>query len=254
MSSETTHRRDRWLIWAIAGIAFIAAVLAFIMTSPREKPDKLVWMTPAQLTQTLKPGKLTRLKYKIMRCPGPWRWFTSHKKQVSIETSVVAIPRGSALPTARESGRTNLEGELVWIVGPEELKKVKDALSAAPGKDTRTVMHLTTLDGMQCGISSGNTLNRTSAFCGTIGQMVAKIEHGAFKLVVDVTSTEEAPPKLISATGVQTNISIACRAIVPNDGALIVTDTNRGISGTNYCMIISCAAVDSAGNPIKLEK
>src|SRR5262245_1548041 len=115
MSSETTHRRKRRLIWAIAGIAFIAAVLTVVLSFPRESPEKLVWMTPAQMTQTLKQGRWTLLKYKIMRWPGPWRWFTSHKRQISIETRVLNIPHGATLPIPQsELCHTNAKGEVAW--------------------------------------------------------------------------------------------------------------------------------------------
>jgi hypothetical protein len=107
---------------------------------------------------------------------------------------------------------------------------------------------------MQASIASGNTPAGTSAFCGTTAQLLAKIERGAFKLFVEANSSDSAPQHSTSAAVVQTNISIACRTTVPNGGALIASNPGSAVSGTNYCMIISCIAIDAKGDPIKLEK
>src|ERR1051325_2619782 len=146
------HRKRRRLVWALAGIAFIAAVLAVVIGRPPETTEKLVWMTPAQLTRTLKPGKLTLLKYRVMRWPGPWRWFTSHKRQILIETHLVELPEGTGVQ-APQGGfcQTNREGKVAWIVEAEDLEKVSEAFSAS-GANVRSVGRVTTCDGMQASL------------------------------------------------------------------------------------------------------
>ena len=53
---------------------------------------------------------------------------------------------------------------------------------------------------------------------------------------------------------VRTNLSMACSVSIPNGGALIFDGGKTATSATNRWLIISPVAVDSKGNPLKLEK
>jgi len=253
MPSPTKPLRKRWLIYTFAAIVVVGAVAVVLMTPRRETGDKFVWMTSAQLAQTLKPGMLTRIKYQILRWPGPWRWFQSHKPVIQIDVQVLDIPNGRVLaPLAQvDSCWTNHDNQVAWIVGTDELKNVNQALK---GPEVKGDMRLTVADGMQAAIATGTAIPATSLFCGTSAQLLSKIDHGKFKLLVQATSTEPAPVHPLVTASMQTNLSIACRALVPNGGALIIEDCANRHSGTNCCMIISCVAIDPKGNPVKLEK
>ena len=254
MPAPTTPIRKRWRIRILAGVVVIAAIMAVVMTSPRETPDEFVWMTPAQVAQSLTPGRLTRLKYKVMRWPGPWRWFPRSKRVIRIHMQVLAVTNGVVPAFAQvDSCWTNRDNKVAWIAGPDDLKEVEQNLKDS-GAKTKGEMSLTVPDGMQASMASGTAIPATSSFSGTSAQLLAKIEHVKFNLLVEATSSEPAPPHAILTAGVQTNLSIACRALVPNGGALIVEGAGNGVSGTNYYMIISCVAIDSKGNPITLKR
>src|SRR4051812_9644395 len=250
VTDDKGKHRNRILVWTLAAAVFVIAMLAVITAPPRESPEKLVWMTSAQLTQTLKPGKWTLLKYKMLRWPGPWRWMGSKKPQIHIETRVVAFPNGTTWQIGRaDFCRTNLQGQIAWIATPEQLEKFRGSLKQARA-DILDVMRVTVADGMQASISSGSIMGGSTAFLGSSLHMLTKIDHGAMRLLVEAASTQAAEPAVVG--GVQTNVTITCRATIPNGGALVVKNGERSDSGTNYCIIIICTAIDAKGNPIKL--
>jgi hypothetical protein len=210
-----------------------------------------MWMTPDKLARTLKPGKLTLLKYKVLGWPGPWRWMQKPKKAVLIQSRVLAAPKGITLDIEHSIlCRTNTDGTRVWIIPPEGLQPLRIQSNSSNGIVERSGARLTLLEGTQAQISNGSFSRGNTGFCGLAVNVLPKIVHGSFNLLIGATSSDM---KLTSAE-TQTNISLSCRAMVPNGGALVVSGNGAGNdgSGTNYCLIISAVAVDSKGNPIKL--
>jgi hypothetical protein len=150
---------------------------------------------------------------------------------------------------------TNAEGARAWIVLPDELVRLKQGTKTLIGVDQRDAMRITTIDGGQAQIASMTTIPGSGgAFCGSV-DVLPRVIHGSFKLLVGATSTEtNLSPN--SATGpLVTNICFASQAIVPNGGALVVAGhADDQTSRTNYWLIISAVAVDGMGKPIALKK
>jgi hypothetical protein len=251
MAPETKPLRQSRLVWTVTTILFITAVLVVMLSSP-EKPESFVWMTPEQLALILKPSKLTQLKYTVLRWPGPWRWFQGRKTLILIESRWVALPAGTDLPIEHPLlCNTNRDGARIWIVPAEELASFKTQVKMVTGLEEKAQMRLTTAHGLQSGMLSGSSAPAPlSAFCGFAADILPKIADGSFKLLLGITASE---PDTSAQAIVRTNLSFACRAIVPNGGALIV-DAAKNNSGTNYWVIVSPTAVDAKGNPIKLTK
>jgi len=236
---------------------FIAAILCVVISAHHKLPEKFVWMTSEALTRASKPGKLTLLKYKVLRWPGPWRWFKSGKTIVQIDARFLAV--SNSVPFAVDDlipCYTNAQGVRAWVVLPDELVRLKQQSKTQPGVDLRDAMRITTIDGGQAQIASMTTIPGSGgAFCGSVVDVLPRVIHGSFTLLIGATSTEtNSSPN--SATGsLVTNICFASQAIVPNGGALVVASpTDVQTSRTNYWLIISSTAVDGMGKPIAPKK
>jgi hypothetical protein len=244
------------VICLVAGIVMLAIIVFCLLTGWKDEPKSFVWMAPDKLAQSLRVGKLTQLKYRLLRLPGPWRWYTSRKVHILIEMPVMTFSTQAATQASPEGlCLTNGEGMRAWILPPEDLKKWRLQLKGVQGAVVENAMRLTTYDGGQAAISQGNSFptGTSSVFSGIRADLLPKVRKGSFNLVVGLTSTEtiSSPPGTIS--GVQTNFAAACRVMVPNGGGLVV-DAGKGKdgAGTNYWFIVSPVAVDAKGNPTKL--
>jgi len=87
-------------------------------------------------------------------------------------------------------------------------------------------------------------------FDGFIVDVLAKRSQGSFKLLAGATVTEA---EANGSAGVRTNLSLACKVVIPNGGALVVDGGGHG-SGTNHWLVIAPVALDARGNPIQLAK
>jgi len=252
-TNMTGRGHQRRLIWGLAATVFIGAVIGVVLTSPRKTPDRLVWMTPGKLAQTLRPGKLTLLKFRILRWPGPWRWYVARKRTLKIESQLYTTPNESPLRIEHFTlCSTNAEGLRAWIIPPEEMLALAIECKMSPGVQALGGAAVTTFEGGQARVSSGSNPAGVNGFCGIMLDILPEIERGSIKLLLGVTATDWIASPSGTTVGVETNISASCRAMIPNGGALLLQGANRG-SGTNHWMVISAMAIDAKGNPLKLE-
>ena len=255
MPPETGRIRVFKASWILTGAVFLAALVCLTFTSTHKTPEKFVWLAPDQLAHSLKPGILTQLKYKVLRWPGPWRWFEGNKTRILVESTLLAVSSGNSLQVEHSIlCQTNSEGARVWVVSSEELLPLKEQCKGSPAVEERSSMRLTTFDGGQGRIACGTSVavGSQALFSGLTADILPKLLNDSCKLLLGVTSTE---PLLSTNFAVRTNISFSCRALVPNGGALVVDAGNSApAAGTNYWLIISPTAVDAKGNPIKLKR
>jgi hypothetical protein len=85
---------------------------------------------------------------------------------------------------------------------------------------------------------------------GTTVDLVAKAFADSVRVTTAVTFTELSGNAADGSPIIQTNIALACRANIPNGGALVLDSGNADKSGgKNYWMIITPLLVDSFGRP-----
>ena len=68
----------------------------------------------------------------------------------------------------------------------------------------------------------------------------------------NVPTTETVTSPQNNSSLIRTNLALLCQALIPNGGGLVVDGGSAKGSGTNYWLIVSAAAVDARGKPIKL--
>jgi hypothetical protein len=247
MSSETLTGPRTRTVWLFVLVLFIVAALAVVITAPQRKADEFTWMMPAQAAQAMKPGKFTMMKYRILRWPGPWRWFARRKPAIAIGCQVLAS-KDWPNTADNHSWRTNVDGQLGKVLIRRELADWKEAFKSH-GSEARMEMHITTSDGGQATITDGTTSPAMPAFCGLTLSVLPAREGNSFRLLLSGTWTEATSAPSDMGIRVRTNMAIACRAIAPNGGAVLMQAADQ----TNW-WLISCVAVDSKGNPIGLAK
>ena len=105
-------------------------------------------MTPAELTRALKPGKLTLLKYKVLRILGPWGQYLGRKRLVLIDSRLLSISQAASRQIELAAKCcTNADGARAWILPAAELAAFKNRLKQLPGAEVKNEMRLTMADG-----------------------------------------------------------------------------------------------------------
>src|SRR5256885_8959760 len=197
MPPETGRKFTAFWIPAAVAALFITGVICIVAISTRRTPEKFVWLTPNQVVRSLKPGRFTQLKYKVLRWPGPWRWFAGQKTRVLVESRLLAVPNYPSLEIEHAMAcftNANPHGGRAWIIAPEEMSHLNIQLniqSRISGAVDTSNMRLTTFSGGQGRIATGYTLRgNPSLFCGVTADILPTAVNDSFKLLLSVTSTE----------------------------------------------------------------
>jgi hypothetical protein len=103
------------LIGTVTGIVLLAILVRYVFRE-RDTDKGFVWITPSELAQHLQPGPFTRLKFRILRLPGPfWRWYMNGREQILIETRLLTLPAGATEQVELPSEcQTNENGVRAW--------------------------------------------------------------------------------------------------------------------------------------------
>ncbi len=230
----------------------VLAIILLLLCLPSVQP-KFAWLTPAQAAQANRPGPLTQLKYKLIRLAGPlMRYFPSHRPQVMINSYIFAIPAKLGETTPDASGIPNADGANAWILSPAELFSYQQRLKANPDVSLLFSPRIMTSSGVQTRSSIGQLVPGYYTNVGVTLDAVPTVSGDSVNLLVNATDTQVSGRVMVSGTAVETNLSVVCRARIPNGGGLVVICRKTGVpGGTNRWLIISPMLVDATGKPIK---
>jgi hypothetical protein len=241
-----TERRNRRPLWrAIATFRILLAgvtILLFVISDTGAK--RFVWLTQADL----KPGTMEKLRDRLMRLTSPlWRGYWSRQPFVLIDSTMLAVPAGYAVQFGL--GRpitTNDDGFHGWLISSAELTALRQQIKILPGEMNLGSPRVQTFVGGWAGIS------QLSGQAGLTVTLRAKPAGDSWNLTIGSRLTELTASVSSNAVVLQTNLAAACRATIPNAGALVIRGASRIDSkGTNYWLIVSPTAVDGQGRPIK---
>jgi len=237
-------------VWVAALVIVLAILTLFLWPEKSVSSGSVVWLTPAEATKAFQRGKLTNLKFKLLRMSRhASNWYMKKRTQIMIESRLMNVSdEASLLGQLPPQSFKNADGMRAWILPPEEWANFKQRLTgSAQEVSTLSSSRITTLDDSQAIASSG------TAFTNTTVNVFPAIAGGYFDLLLGAASTITVTSPTTFSTGTLTNFAMACRVVLPNGGALVVDGRKRGDApGTNYWFITSAVAVDPAGNPKKL--
>jgi hypothetical protein len=245
--------RHSKLVGTVAGTVLLV-ILVWYAFRGRTEFKGLIWLKPGELAHYLQPGPFTRLKFRILRLPGPlWRWYMSGREQIVVETRLLTLSAEAAQRAKLPSNcQTNVDGARAWLLSAEELTSLKQQLKGLPGVSVAHVLSLTTYDGGQAQLSAGAppAAKTNSNFIGLTIDLLPKVVGHSFNLLLGATSTDSDFLPDGTSVGTITNLTAACKVLLPNGGALVVDGGTPGdLHQTNHWAIISIVAVDARGRP-----
>jgi hypothetical protein len=249
--------KPRWpLIWS-AAIVLVALAL-WIALRRHDRAEQLAWINTSELAAHFRPRLFTRLKFKILRLPGPfWQMYMKGRTQILIDARLVAVgPNAFAPPELPAGSYTNEQSVRGWVLSREEFQRLDQQLKTLPGYSVIRGFRLTTMDGGQAQLSDGAPPSLTGqqpAFVGLRIDLLPTVSNHCFELHVGATATETVGALDGSLPGVITNLNAGCVARVTNGAGLILQSPPRGdLLGTNYWLLISPTAIDARGQPKEL--
>jgi hypothetical protein len=271
------------------GILLLIVILMVVLVLPSD--TKVVWLTPSQISGPKQSTVFARYKYKLAVLVWPLihNYWHGHPS-ISVNTSLMTLSSTATEQTGLGApSATNASGLRIWILSPTELASFQKRLKAIPGASPMGKTGVQTADGMQAQASmtlaglTGSSLPATDTKQAQVKvreledlgiraevmdgaqpkvrlrpinltvDVIPKVTSSSIKLTIGVTATE----LIVSEPGIpgvtRTNLSVACRVLVPNAGGLVMESrTAKDASGNTCLMIASPTAVDSRGNPVKL--
>src|SRR5580704_3180170 len=238
---------------ALLAILILIAIVATTLPSPTSG-EKIAWLTPAQMAQAKGGGRLANLEQRFQWLINPFHrlFHRGPKALLLFDSSILDISAASGAQLSLGAPvSTNADGMHAWILSPPELNSFLKRLKETPNISTVSRPRISTADGVQSKMSVGNTIlvGGALSLVGLSMDLTPKVSGDTFKLLVEVTDTETNTAVSPGLLSFKTNFTIACRATIPNGGALVV---DAGNSGTNhYWLVLTPQLMDAAGKPIK---
>ena len=229
------------LAFIACGILLVGIVLILGTTDTQAK--KVVWLTQADL----KAGRIENLKNFLMRMTSPlWRSYWSRQPLVLISSTMLATPAtfpaqfGLGLPSG-----TNADGLQVWLLSEADLKALRQQVEILPGYMRQISPRVQTSAGGWAAVSMLN------AGAGLTMKVKANNAGDAWVLTAGAIQTEPTASASTNVVLLHTNFAAACRATIPNAGALVIQSANQTEdTGTNFWLIVSPVAIDAQGKPV----
>jgi hypothetical protein len=240
-----TPKREPPLVLRLAliagGILLVGMVLILGTTDYHAK--KVVWLTQGDL----RAGRIENLKNMLMRMTSPlWRSYWSRQPLVLISSTMLATP--ATFPTQYGLGvpsGTNADGLQVWLLSETELKALRQQVKTLPGYMRQSSPRMQTAAGVWASVSMLN------AGAGLTVTLKANAAGNAWTLTAGAIQTEPTASASTNVVLLHTNFAAACRATIPNAGAMVIQSANQtGATGTNFWLIISPVAMDAQGKPV----
>ncbi len=250
--SAPAKRRLRPTLRVALGLGILLLVVILLLALILPSDPNVVWLTPSQIAGPKQSTVFARYKYKLAVLVWPFihNYWHGHPS-ISVNTSLLTLSSTAMEQTGLGAPfATNASGLRIWILSPTELASFRKRLSLNASGFVKSVMggpSVQTADGMQAQVSASGPTNSLTV------DIIPKIVLSSIKLTIGVTGTE----LIVSEPGIpgvtRTNLSVACRVLVPNAGGLVMeSGTTKDSSGNTCLMIASPTAVDSRGNPVKL--
>jgi len=240
------------IVTSLAIIACLATTTLIVQHPQTLSSDaKLVWLTPSEITAATTPGLFTRTKNRLMNLTAPlWRRYWSNQSQIVIDSRLMSLSPGAVEETKLGAPlSTNLDGVQAWILSSTELNALLQRWRVVPGASVINNPRVLTLSGMKASCSAGSFNPDGNIQFGLTVDVTPEFARGAVRLWIGLTSTEMIASSPTNVGEAITNLAIACRALLPNGGGLVLRGTTADNSGTNYWSVVSPIVVDAAGNP-----
>jgi hypothetical protein len=132
-----------------------------------------------------------------------------------------------------------------WILTPEQLRDLDFNLASAVkmlGGHGRLPPHTIPING---GALLGSTIMRFQGVTRDEVVLLPRIISGSLDILVGATATEGAPQ---TVSGIKTNFAVACRALVPKGGGLMLEDGRGKAVGEIHLFLMSAVVLDAKGN------
>ena len=248
----------------------LCAALLVLFIVPNFSSHDFVWLTPAQAAQATQSGPFEKAKMTLKSWLAPWlHRYYGLRPNIRIEAKLMVILRDGTMPGVLGAPvLTNADGTRSWILLLSELLSLKQNLNTNQRIAVLFAPIIQTGDGMQARMSMGQSipLGPTNQQPGVVGRkanaswinvglsvdVLPKSVSGSVRLPLITTSTELAGPAITGGPILKTNFSVACRALIPDAGALVINCRDvGGASPTNYLLIFSPVRVDATGKPLK---
>ncbi len=243
-SATHSNKRRRFSKLQIAGfvsaILLLVVILVLVFTSL--SASKVVWLTPAELARSTQPGPFTTFKQKVRNLAGPlWHRLRRTPRQITISSSLLTISSTTVKQISLGSpATTNANGMRAWILTPTESTELQQQLKTNSGAILLGNPSIMTLNGGQARLVVGNTAAMVGTpRTATTVDLIPKVVSGAVKVTIAATSIENAMPSG-NAQAVKTNFAVACQAVIPNGGSLVLDSGSPKDGSTNsYWLIVS---------------
>ncbi len=257
-STTTRPHKPRFALrWAIAILGLLFLIFTVVLILPEGSNRDFTWLTPAQMQQNMKPGPLTLLKSKVRNLLGPlMRYYHRNRPLITISSSIMKVSDTAAAQTALGAPiQTNADGTRAWILSAAELADLQRQLKTNPGVSNLMSPRIQTGDGFGGQMTMGRAVSLApgvSTNVGTVIDILARSSRGLVNLLLAVSSTDLASPQTSSQIVIKTNFSVACRVLVPNAGAVVISCGQPSPDTPANCwLIVSPVLVDARGRPFK---
>lgn len=243
-STTRSTRLGRFSRLQIVGFvtATLLLVLTIVLVITSLTASKVEWLTPTQLSRSIQPGPFTAFKQKVRNLVGPvWRRIRRTPPQIAISSSLLTLSATTAEQIGLGTPTTaNADGTRAWLLTPAESGTLRQQLKTNSGAVLLGNPSIMTLNGGQARVVVGNsTAMIGNPRTGTTVDLIPKVVSGAVKVTIAATSVESvvAPG---NAQSIRTNFAMACQAVIPNGGSLVLDGGPLNGGGENrYWLIVS---------------
>ena len=254
-SATRSAKRGRFSKLQIAGfvsaILLLAVIVVLVFTSLSS--SKVEWLTPAQFSRRTQPGPFTTFKQKVRNLAAPvWGHFRRAPSQITINSTLLTCSSTAAERIALGTpATTNANGMRAWILTSAESSTLLQQFKTNFGAVLLGSPGIMTLNGGQARVVVAGNAAAAVPGTGVTIDLIPKIVSGSVKLTMAATSIENAVPSGNSQS-VKTNFAVACQAVIPNGGSLILDDgPPKDGSANRYWLIISPRVWNPVDKPTK---
>jgi len=254
-AAPTTPRQRRLLMLPVfvAGVCVLLASILLVMPLAQPPANSVVWLTPTEAQHLIQPGKLTRLKWRLMNLTAPvlgrlWR----PEAEIHIESRMLGLPPTAAEITGLPAPiATNADGARVWILSPPGQKAFLQTAQHLPGVSFIGSPSLVTGSDTPANLSmTANVSYAGKSFpVGVKLELTPKIVRKSVRLILAVTSTSaSAAPDTNSPPIISTNLNVVCQTWLGNRCGLVVEGKTRDTRSNGCWLVLVPTIVDAKGN------
>ena len=232
----------------ILSCLLIVVVVGFslaLLPSPPAPPASVIVMP---LPYSIPRQRISLFDAWVPRNPS-WAWLWRLKEQIQgrrktfdLATTIIDFTSaGDSFLTnfpAAKPAFTNTNGLKIWLMGDPELTALRGGLKRVPGADVLSAGRITTADGMEAQLFSGNTISINGS-PGNVGMAINLLPHvrrDSTDLTTIITFSEtitNQPGATLdssqtSTISIQTDFAVAARIQIPKATGVFLLDTGSG--------------------------